>query len=151
MEWIQKKFDELTLTELYHILRLRAEVFVVEQNAAYQDVDNKDPLAYHLFAVDQNEVVAYVRLFKAGDYFTEASFGRVVVKPSYRNQHLGHELMRKAIAYMNEHAYGSIHISAQTYLQHFYEQYGFKQVTEMYLEDGLPHIGMLAVILPKKT
>ena len=143
MDWFQKSFKEITTVEIYSILRLRAEVFVVEQNAAYQDVDNKDPLAIHIVAVENNEAVAYVRVFKAGDYFTEASLGRVVVKPSHRNQQLGHELMRKALHFMDNNNYGAIHISAQTYLQQFYEQYGFKQVTELYLEDGLPHIGML--------
>lgn len=143
MDWRQKNFNELSVAEVYSILRVRAEVFVVEQQAAYQDVDNKDPLAIHIFAVEHDEAVAYVRVFKAGDYFTESSLGRVVVKPSHRRLNLGHELMRRAIALMDEQNYGEIHISAQTYLQPFYEQYGFRQVTEMYLEDGLPHIGML--------
>ena len=142
MEWYQKTFDELTNAELYSLLRLRAEVFVVEQEAAYQDVDNKDQKALHLFAVDKSEVIAYTRMFRAGDYFEEASIGRVVVKPTYRGLELGHELMKKATHFMDNNHYGSIHISAQKYLQKFYEGYGFKKVTELYLEDGLPHIGM---------
>jgi ElaA protein len=142
MNWFHKKFEELTLRELYSILRLRAEVFVVEQATAYQDVDNKDPLAEHIFAIADEEVVAYTRIFKKGDYFELASIGRVVVKPTYRGINLGHELMERAVSYMDKHNYGSIHISAQTYLQHFYEGYGFKIVSELYLEDGLPHYGM---------
>lgn len=142
MYWQHKSFEDLTIQELYSILRLRAEVFVVEQNAAYQDVDNKDPLAEHLFAIDGDEVVAYTRLFKAGDYFDKASIGRVVVKPTHRGQNLGHQLMQRATNYMDQKHYGSIHISAQSYLQKFYEGYGFYVVTEQYLEDGLPHYGM---------
>lgn len=142
MQWFQKSFEELTNKELYGILRLRAEVFVVEQNAAYQDVDNKDPLALHIFAEDDGEVVAYTRMFKAGDYFDLACIGRVVVKPTHRNLALGHELMKRATTYMDNQNYGSIHISAQSYLQKFYEGYGFKIVSDLYLEDGLPHYGM---------
>lgn len=142
MLWHHKSFEELTNQELYSILRLRAAVFVVEQNAAYQDVDGKDLLATHIFAIDNGEVVAYTRIFKAGDYFDKASIGRVVVKPTLRGQNLGHHLMQHATKYMDENQYGSIHISAQTYLQKFYEGYGFVVVSDQYLEDGLPHYGM---------
>ncbi len=142
MNWFHKNFEELTLRELYSILRLRAEVFVVEQAAAYQDVDNKDPLAEHIFAIADGEVVAYTRVFKKGDYFDLACIGRVVVKPSHRGLNLGHELMKRATSYMDKLNYGSIHISAQAYLQKFYEGYGFKIVSDLYLEDGLPHYGM---------
>lgn len=142
MQWFLKSFDEFTLDELYSMLRLRAEVFVVEQEAAYQDVDNKDQKALHVFAVDRNEVVAYTRLFKAGDYFDKASIGRVVVKPSHRGLGLGHELLKRSLNYTDTHQYGALHISAQTYLQKFYETYGFYVVSDLYLEDGLPHYGM---------
>jgi len=142
MHWVQKTFTELTNIELYSLLRLRAEVFVVEQAAAYQDVDNKDQVALHFFALEGAEVVAYLRVFKAGDYFEEAGIGRVVVKSTHRGLGLGHELMKKATLFMDAHRYGTIHISAQTYLQKFYEFYGFKPCTVLYYEDGLPHIGM---------
>jgi ElaA protein len=142
MKWYLKRFSELSLEELYSILQLRAEVFVVEQNCPYQDVDGKDEKALHLFARD-NDIVAYTRIFRAGDYFEEASVGRVVTKPSYREKNLGHELMQKSLKYMDENNYGPIHISAQTYLKKFYENHGFRQFTEEYLEDDLPHIGML--------
>jgi len=146
MNWITKTYNELTKEELYSMLRLRAEVFVVEQNCPYQDLDNKDQLALHLLAIDQDEVVAYLRIFKAGDYFQEISIGRVVVKPTYRSTGLGHKAMKKAIAYIEAHnTQKAIRISAQTYLKKFYESHGFKQVGEGYLEDGLPHIGMLRV------
>lgn len=144
MNWITKTYNELSKEELYSLLRLRAEVFVVEQDCPYQDLDNKDKLAYHLLAIDNDEVVVYLRIFKAGDYFQEISIGRVVVKPTYRSTGLGHQAMTKAIEYIAQHnKQKAIRISAQTYLKKFYESHGFKQVGEAYLEDGLPHIGML--------
>lgn len=144
MEWFLKNYQEVTKDELYSVLRLRAEVFVVEQDCPYQDVDDKDQRAWHLFGVDQGEVVAYLRVFKAGDYFQEISIGRVVVKPTYRATGLGHQLMKKAIRFIeSKPGDTSIRISAQTYLKKFYESHGFKQVGAPYLEDGLPHIGML--------
>lgn len=144
MRWITKSYQELIKEELYSVLRLRAEVFVVEQDCPYQDLDNKDQFALHLFAIDEDEVVVYLRIFKAGDYFQEISIGRVVVKPIHRSTGLGHQAMVKAIDYIEEHnTQKAIRISAQTYLKKFYESHGFKQVGEGYLEDGLPHIGML--------
>lgn len=146
MKWNIKSYTELTKQELYGLLRLRAEVFVVEQDCPYQDVDNKDQFAQHLFAFDQEEIVVYLRIFKAGDYFQEISIGRVVVKPTYRSTGLGHQSMKKAITYIEKNnREKSIRISAQTYLKKFYESHGFKQIGEGYLEDGLPHIGMLRI------
>jgi ElaA protein len=144
MEWVLKNYKELTKEELYGLLRLRAEVFVVEQDCPYQDLDNKDQLAHHLLGKIDNQVAAYLRIFKAGDYFQEISIGRVVVKPSYRSMGLGHKLMQQAILFIEQNSkQKSIRISAQTYLKNFYESHGFKQIGEAYLEDGLPHIGML--------
>jgi ElaA protein len=144
MIWINKSYDELTKNELYGLLRLRAEVFVVEQDCPYQDVDNKDQLAQHLLAIDKDKIVAYLRIFKAGDYFQEISIGRVVVKPAYRSTGLGHQAMGRAIEFIEKNnTQKPIRISAQTYLKKFYETHGFKQLGEGYLEDGLPHIGML--------
>jgi ElaA protein len=144
MKWVQKSFDELTTTELYGILRLRTEIFVVEQDCVYQDIDNKDQKAHHIFAVDQNEIVAYARIFKAGDYFQEASIGRVIVSDKRRGKGLARSMMLQAIAYITEHfETKSIRISAQTYLEEFYAGLGFKAVGMSYLEDGLPHIGMV--------
>ncbi|MBT8299447.1 MAG: GNAT family N-acetyltransferase [Maribacter sp.] len=138
-----KKFEELTLSELYGILQLRAEVFVVEQDCAYQDLDNKDQKALHVIGIKNNEVVAYSRIFRSGDYFKEASIGRVVVKNSERKYGYGYEIMNASIKVVNEHFNDtSIHLSAQTYLKKFYNSLGFEQVGEGYLEDGIPHIGM---------
>jgi len=139
-----KKFEELTLSELYGILQLRAEVFVAEQDCAYQDLDDKDQKALHVIGIKNNEVEAYSRIFKSGDYFKEASIGRVVVKNSERKYGYGYEIMNASIKAINERFNEtSIYLSAQTYLKKFYNSLGFKQVGEGYLEDGIPHIGML--------
>jgi ElaA protein len=144
LTWHTKSFKELTTEELYGILQLRSEVFVVEQDCVYQDVDNKDQKALHVFSLKNNDVVAYARIFKAGYYFKEASIGRVVVAESYRKYGLGHELLKQCLKAINKHyKTEEVKISAQTYLKNFYEQYNFKQVGKEYLEDGIPHITML--------
>jgi len=138
-----KRFNELSLSELYDVLQLRSEVFVVEQNCVYQDIDGKDQKALHLIGTFDDEIVAYVRIFKPGDYFDEASIGRVVVKQSHRNKKLGYDLMQEAIrATKSELNETNITISAQLYLKKFYENLGFIQTSEMYLEDDIPHIQM---------
>ena len=116
-----KSFNELTISEIYQILRLRSEVFVVEQDCVYQDVDDKDQKAIHLFFTDENKVVAYARIFKPGYYFKNASIGRVVVKETHRKDKLGHQLMKESIkAIQNLFNTQEITLSAQTYLQNFY-------------------------------
>jgi ElaA protein len=125
---------------------LRSEVFVVEQNCVYLDVDGKDEKAFHLLGTFGEELVAYVRIFKPGDYFEEASIGRVLIKQNYRDRKWGYDLMHEAIrvtkAELNQ---TNITISAQCYLQKFYENVGFVQTSEMYLEDDIPHIEMKRV------
>lgn len=139
-----KKFTELSIDELYQILRLRSEVFVVEQDCVYQDIDNKDQKALHLFFTANNKVVAYTRLFDAGLYFDTASIGRVIVKESHRKDGLGHDLMQQSIQTIkNEFKTSKITVSAQTYLKKFYESHGFIKTSEEYLEDGIPHIKMI--------
>jgi ElaA protein len=125
-------------------LRLRASVFVVEQNCPYQDLDNKDQKAMHIFALANQEVIAYTRIFKAGDYFQEVSIGRVVIQTNYRGTGLGQELMQKSIDYILEKKYPlPIRISAQSYLLNFYQSLGFKKIGIEYMEDYIPHTGML--------
>ncbi|MEM6687512.1 MAG: GNAT family N-acetyltransferase [Bacteroidota bacterium] len=138
-----KSFDELTIDELYDILQLRSEVFVVEQDCVYQDIDGKDRKALHVFGVADENIVAYTRLFKAGDYFENASIGRVVVSENARAFGYGHDIMKASIAAINDHYQTeAIKISAQTYLRKFYNSHGFTQVGTAYLEDGIPHIAM---------
>ena len=139
-----KSFDELTVSELYAILQLRSEVFVVEQDCVYQDIDGKDKKAIHIIGSKKGTIVAYTRAFNAGDYFSKASIGRVVVKDDERKYKYGYAIMKASIKAVEEKfKENSIHLSAQTYLIKFYSSLGFKQVGEEYLEDGIPHIGML--------
>jgi len=141
-----KPFKTLSLSELYQILQLRSEVFVVEQNCVYQDIDGKDEKALHLLGVYDGVLVAYARLFQPGDYFEFASIGRVIVKQNYRDKKWGHDLIREAIKGISEQfGTSEITISAQLYLQRFYENHGFVQTSEMYLEDDIPHIEMKKV------
>ena len=143
IRWQIKPFEALSAAELYDILRLRSEVFVVEQNCVYLDIDGKDKLGLHLFGEFEGKIVGYSRLFKPGISFENASIGRVVVDASYRDKKWGHELMRQAIAGINFHfGESKITIGAQLYLKKFYESQGFIQTGEVYLEDGIPHIEM---------
>jgi ElaA protein len=138
-----KTFDDLNTTELYAIMQLRSEVFVVEQNCVYQDLDGKDQKSRHILGYLDTKLVAYCRIFDKADYFEEASIGRVLVAYPYRKQHFGHELMCFAIAALwTCFESKKCTISAQLYLKHFYESHGFVQVGNTYLEDNIPHIMM---------
>jgi ElaA protein len=145
LRWSCKPFSELTLTELYTVLQLRSEVFVVEQTCAFQDIDGQDAPALHLLGhTEAGELAAYARLFDAGQCYDQASIGRVVVSPRYRRFGFGRALMREAIDRCEAlFSAQPIKIGAQLYLKHFYESFGFRQQGEMYLEDGIPHIYML--------
>ena len=144
IQWKIKSFDTLSVHELYDILRLRSEIFVVEQNCVYLDLDGKDKVALHLFGESEGKIVAHARLFKAGISFENASIGRVTVDANYRDRKWGHELMREAIAGVLQHFDESkITIGAQLYLKKFYQSHGFIQTSEMYLEDDIPHIEMV--------
>lgn len=143
IQWQIKSFDDLAVNELYDILRLRSAIFVVEQNCVYLDLDGKDKLALHLFGEFEGKIVAYSRLFKPGITFDNASIGRVVVDANFRDRKWGHELMREAIAGIKNHfGESKITIGAQLYLKKFYESHGFIQISDMYLEDDIPHIEM---------
>lgn len=146
MQWFCKKFDELTVDEFHQILKLRIDVFVVEQNCPYYELDGKDKKALHIFAVAEehpDKIIAYTRIFKPNDYYKEAAFGRVVVHQDFRKQKLGYILIQKTLeAIQQEFNTAIVKISAQTYLKKFYESFGFKQVGKEYLEDDIPHISM---------
>ena len=141
---IIKSFQELTKGELYAVLQLRSEVFVVEQNCVYQDIDSKDQVAIHVMGFKNEKLVAYTRLFGPGSYFEEASIGRVVVKISERAYGYGQDIMKASIQHIADY-YNTriIHISAQLYLKKFYSSLGFYAVGEIYLEDDIQHIKML--------
>jgi len=144
MKFEFKHFSELTTDELYEILQLRSEVFVVEQNCVYNDLDGHDKEAIHQFLRKDGVMVACSRLLKPGSRFNDCSIGRVVVKESERGTGLGIQMMEEAKAFiLKEWKADKIKISAQKYLQKFYEDLGFVVITEEYLEDGIPHFGML--------
>lgn len=139
-----KRFSELTIQEMYKMLQLRSEVFVVEQDCVYQDIDGKDQKALHILGWENEVLVAYTRCFKQGDYFDKASIGRVIVKEKYRKFGYGHEILKASISEIQErYQTNIIKLSAQQYLTRFYESHGFKQTGEGYLEDGIPHIAMI--------
>ncbi|MHA3788532.1 GNAT family N-acetyltransferase [Flavobacterium hauense] len=143
LEFKIKRFNKLSLSELYKSLQVRSGVFVVEQNCVYQDIDGKDDKAMHVLGIYEGEIAAYSRLFGPGDYFDNASIGRVVVNPKFRDRKWGHDLMVASIDGIREHYNTSaITISAQLYLKKFYEGHGFTQDGEQYLEDDIPHIRM---------
>jgi ElaA protein len=142
--WICKPFDELSVHELYAILQLRNEVFVVEQNCVFQDADNKDQLSYHLMGWQQSSLIAYTRLVPPGVAYAEPSIGRVVTSITARRSGIGKELMQQSVAGCKK-LFGNniIRIGAQLYLKKFYSSLGFVPTGGIYPEDGIEHIQML--------
>lgn len=141
---IIKKFSQLSTQELYDILQLRSVVFVVEQKCIYQDMDGKDQKALHILGIKDDKLVAYTRIFKPDDYFEYASIGRVVVDKNQRQHKYGYDIMHASIDAIKQYfKQTTIKISAQAYLKGFYNNLGFKQVGESYLEDGIPHVAMI--------
>lgn len=139
-----KKFNELTVFELYDILRLRTEIFVVEQNCVYQDMDGKDEFALHIIGKKDGKTVAYTRCFPPGISYKEAAIGRVVVEKNQRKYGYGHDIMKASKAAIKEvFKTEKIKLSAQAYLIKFYQSHGFNTIGEGYLEDGIPHIAMI--------
>ncbi len=142
-EFYCKPFSALTALELYNILQLRSAVFVVEQNCIYQDVDGFDLAAHHVYALVAGQVVAYARLIAPGTKYPEASLGRVVSHGSVRGTGLGKQLMTAALRYCDElWPAAGVTISAQAYLEKFYQELGFDTLSTPYLEDDIPHIKM---------
>lgn len=140
---VVKTFDALNAKEIYEVLRLRSEVFVVEQECIYQDIDNKDQKAIHVLGMLNGKLVAYTRMFMPGDYFENLAIGRVVVDPEYRRQGFGKQIMAATLDYIdNTQQNMVVELSAQTYLNDFYQNMGFVSMGEQYLEDGIPHIKM---------
>jgi ElaA protein len=143
LNWKYSAFDELNVAELYAMMQLRNEVFVVEQNCVYQDADDKDLKSFHLAGWDGNKLVAYCRILPPGVSYPDASIGRVVTSPAYRKTGSGRSLMLKAIVKtLSQFTCSKITISAQFYLTKFYESLGFTASGEIYLEDNIPHIEM---------
>jgi len=144
MTIISKPFNELTLDELYGLLKLRSQVFVVEQDCVYQDIDEKDKRSIHVLGKIKNQIIAYARIFGPSDYFEEAAIGRVVVDINFRKCGYANEIMKESIKLIQDKfKETTIKVSAQTYLKKFYNNLGFNQVGDQYLEDGIPHIAMI--------
>ncbi len=144
MTWLIKKFDELTPFELYAILQLRNEVFVVEQTCVYQDADGKDQQAHHFMGWEKDQLVAYTRIIPPGIIYPEASVGRVVTSRAARGTGTGRLLMEKTIKEVNTRYPGTpIKIGAQSHLEKFYSSLGFQQTSGPYSEDGIEHIEMI--------
>jgi ElaA protein len=138
-----KSFDQLTPAELYDLLRLRSEVFVVEQNCVFLDMDNKDQHCHHLLIYDKI-LVAVSRLVPPGISYPEMSIGRVVNHPSVRGTGAGKLLMQESLRHLYSlHGPGPVQIGAQFYLKRFYESFGFRQFGDVYDEDGIDHIHMI--------
>lgn len=140
MDWFERAFDELTRDELYAIIALRERVFVVEQKCAYLDADGLDPRCLHLWAVERGAIVAYLRFLPAGVKYDEAAIGRVIVAQEARGTGLGKELMRRGLAMAGA---APVRVGAQAHLERFYGELGFRRVSDVYDEDGIPHVEML--------
>lgn len=142
MDLVVKHFGELSLEELYEILQIRVAVFVMEQNCAYQEIDGKDQYSYHVFLKDNTGIKAYLRVIDKGISFDEVSIGRVLTLK--RKCGLGYRILLEGIKVAKERMNANrIKIEAQSYAKGFYEKAGFKQVSEEFLEDGIPHIQMV--------
>ncbi|WP_318362824.1 GNAT family N-acetyltransferase [Enterobacter sp.] len=145
IHWQDLHHSELSVSALYELLKLRCEVFVVEQNCVYQDVDGEDLNGEnrHLLGWRDNQLVAYARILKNEDDFAPVVIGRVIVSPQVRGEKLGYQLMERAVASCQQHwPQRAIYLGAQAHLQSFYAHFGFRPVTDIYDEDGIPHIGM---------
>lgn len=145
IRWTHKPFVQLSAEEMYQLLRLRSEVFVVEQNCVFLDADNHDQACEHLMGWSESGLLlAYTRIVPARECFAEPSIGRVVTSPAGRGSGIGRELMMRSIALTRQlHGPGPIRIGAQCYLLDFYASLGFETVSEVYLEDGIEHVEML--------
>jgi len=144
MQYTIKKFDELTNPELYKILQLRQEIFIIEQTCIYLDLDNKDEDAYHLMAIDGNKIIGCLRILGKGVSYEEISIGRVALSKSRRGSGIAQEMMQRAINFIkDELGENSIRISAQSVVISFYKKLGFEVVSEEYLEDDIQHVEML--------
>lgn len=144
MEYVLKEFDQLSLDELYQIIQLRLEIFVVEQDCIYQDLDGKDKVAYHLFVKDDDEIAAVLRILPENVSYDEMAIGRIVVKKSHRGRGIAKTMMKMAIDFIvKDLGKRIIRLSGQAYLVDFYTNLGFRRVSDEYLEDGIPHFEFL--------
>jgi ElaA protein len=150
MQWTNHKFEELSGHEVYEMLKLRVDVFIVEQNCAYHEVDGYDYDAIHLFCTDKEGLAAYARLLPAGVKYLEPSIGRVIIRENSRGTGLAHNLMERSVDYMKTHWKPTrIRLQAQHQLVRFYGKHGFKAISEPYADGGIPHVDMILTIEDK--
>lgn len=143
MKWIHfKNFDDLSTLDLYQMLRLRQDIFIIEQDCVYDDIDDIDPYCEHLLLKDKNNVVGCSRIVPAHKKFEHPSIGRIAIDKKYRGKGLGKKIVQKSIQLLSKKNTETIIIEAQSYLQAFYESMGFEQISESYMVDGIPHIKM---------
>lgn len=144
MDHILAEFHQLTLKQLHDLMLLRQQVFIIEQNCLYEDIDGADEKAEHLLIYKNSELAGYLRIFEPGIKYEEACIGRIVVKPNHRGSTIGKYLIEKGIEYASmkfpEH---NIRIEAQAALKEYYEAYGFKAEGDVYQLDGIDHIEMV--------
>lgn len=147
IHWHTKAFDELTVDELYNIIQLRVDIFVVEQNCPYSELDGKDKHCLHIYATSGQQTIAYARIVPPGLSYSQISIGRVAIHKNYRKEGLGKALIRHTIEKIEEE-FGAqdIQIGAQCYLKNFYQSFGFNSVSDDYIEDGIPHVNMIRKI-----
>ncbi|MFD2638007.1 GNAT family N-acetyltransferase [Piscibacillus salipiscarius] len=144
MNWENKSFSELTNDELYHILKLRVDVFVVEQNCPYPEIDGYDQESRHLYLINEGQILAYCRIIPPNVKFEEASIGRVITHDSTRRTGIGTELINRALEYISQtYSDSNVKIEAQAHLQQFYGNCGFQTISDEFLEDGIPHVEMI--------
>lgn len=143
MDWKTYRFDDFTARELYSVLKLRVDVFVVEQNCPYPELDNLDQQSIHLLYRENGEVLAYARLVPAGVKYELPSIGRVIVRDDARGRGLAKQLLERSIDYIvGEWQAQAIQLQGQVYLQEFYQSFGFQPISDSYDEDGIPHVDM---------
>ena len=149
MKIVVKRFNELSVEEIYQILKVRADVFIIEQKCIYKDIDGKDEKARHVLGKENNEIIAYTRILEEDDQYNYPSISRVVVKKQNRGEERGKKIMKETIKYIVEELKEkTIVLAAQKYLEKFYRELGFIAEGEEYLEDEIPHQKMKLKIMP---
>lgn len=145
MKWIHyHSFSELPAGVVYDLLKLRQDIFIIEQDCIYEDIDNVDKQSGHLVLQDGGRIAGYARIVPPGVKYTEASIGRIVIEKSYRNSGLGKELVLRALQITDEAGFNNVRIEAQAYLQKFYTSLGFRASGSVYDLDGIPHLEMVS-------
>lgn len=144
MKWIlYNSLEECSIPHLYEILKLREEVFIIEQDCIYDDIDGIDYISSHLLLLDDEVLVGYLRIVPPGEKFNELSIGRIVIRKQYRGRGLGKDLIQKGIKESAKKSSDMIRIEAQAHLEDYYSEFGFKSDSEIYHVDGIPHLQML--------